>query len=98
MGKQEFVTAYRAVRMLANYGLTSPSETIEDAALPAAIRGRFSRIEHRGGVECAKTAPDYHVCIGLHLTAARYRRLNNWADKQCVKRFGARAARMPRHA
>lgn len=97
MVKQEFVTAYRAVRMLASYGLTSPSETAAASVLPAAIRGRFFRIEHRGGVECAKTAPDYTVCVRSHLEAARFRRLTSWANKQCVKRFGTPAIRRPVH-
>lgn len=92
--RQDFVTAYRAVRMLASYSLTSPSETLtNETVMTAAIRGRFNRIEHRGGVECANTATDRLLCIRSNLDAARFRRVTGWADKQCITRFGTRAVR-----
>ena len=79
--KAAYYAEYRAMRMVQNYGLTSALEIpTTEAVARAAIYATFYRREHRNGLQCCRTAPDFTICLQANLRAAQFRRLTGWAQ------------------
>ena len=83
--RTDFTEAYRAVRIMSHHQTMASFANLNPLMVPHAIRACYWRTEHRGGVECAKSAPDYRMAIDLNLTAARYRRATGWARKRAMR-------------